>query len=218
MRNARCFCGWARSEAWAYLDTLARASGIPRSALKPKLEALEHEGLVASIEAPAGPRYRLTEDGRRLRVDEALLHGHHDDAHRQAKSGSSAMTRVAINGFGRIGRNFLRAYLERRPDYEVVALNDLGDVEDDGAPARVRFAPRPAARRGVGRRGDDSASANGLRRLLDSRAREAPLAGAWGSTWSSSRPDASRSVRRHRRISTPARARSSSRQLRTTPT
>jgi glyceraldehyde 3-phosphate dehydrogenase len=38
------------------------------------------------------------------------------------------MTRVAINGFGRIGRNFLRAYLERRFDYEVVAFNDLGDV------------------------------------------------------------------------------------------
>jgi glyceraldehyde 3-phosphate dehydrogenase len=37
--------------------------------------------------------------------------------------------RVAINGFGRIGRNFLRAYLERRPDYEVVAVNDLGDVK-----------------------------------------------------------------------------------------
>jgi glyceraldehyde 3-phosphate dehydrogenase len=39
------------------------------------------------------------------------------------------MTRVAINGFGRIGRNFLRAYLERRPDYEVVAVNDIGDVK-----------------------------------------------------------------------------------------
>ena len=39
------------------------------------------------------------------------------------------MTRVAINGFGRIGRNFLRAYLERRPDFEVVAINDLGDIE-----------------------------------------------------------------------------------------
>jgi glyceraldehyde 3-phosphate dehydrogenase len=38
------------------------------------------------------------------------------------------MARVAINGFGRIGRNFLRASLERRPDYEVVAVNDLGDV------------------------------------------------------------------------------------------
>ena len=39
------------------------------------------------------------------------------------------MTRVAINGFGRIGRNFLRAYLEREPRYEIVAINDLGDVE-----------------------------------------------------------------------------------------
>jgi glyceraldehyde 3-phosphate dehydrogenase len=39
------------------------------------------------------------------------------------------MTRVAINGFGRIGRNFLRASLERSPDYEVVAVNDLGDAE-----------------------------------------------------------------------------------------
>ena len=40
----------------------------------------------------------------------------------------AVMTRVAINGFGRIGRNFLRAYLERRPDYEIVAVNDLGDL------------------------------------------------------------------------------------------
>ena len=39
------------------------------------------------------------------------------------------MTLVAINGFGRIGRNFLRAYLERRPGYEVVTVNDLGDVK-----------------------------------------------------------------------------------------
>ena len=38
----------------------------------------------------------------------------------------SAKTRVAINGFGRIGRNFLRAYLDRCPDYEVVAFNDIG--------------------------------------------------------------------------------------------
>jgi glyceraldehyde 3-phosphate dehydrogenase len=37
------------------------------------------------------------------------------------------MKRVAINGFGRIGRNFLRASLERTPGYEVVAVNDLGD-------------------------------------------------------------------------------------------
>jgi glyceraldehyde 3-phosphate dehydrogenase len=37
------------------------------------------------------------------------------------------MTRVAINGFGRIGRNFLRASLEREPSFEIVAINDLGD-------------------------------------------------------------------------------------------
>jgi glyceraldehyde 3-phosphate dehydrogenase len=37
---------------------------------------------------------------------------------------------VAINGFGRIGRNILRAIIESgRNDIEVVALNDLGPVE-----------------------------------------------------------------------------------------
>ncbi len=35
------------------------------------------------------------------------------------------MTRIAINGFGRIGRNVLRAMLERGSDLEVVAVNDL---------------------------------------------------------------------------------------------
>ena len=38
--------------------------------------------------------------------------------------------RVAINGFGRIGRNVLRAiYESHRSDIEVVAINDLGPVE-----------------------------------------------------------------------------------------
>lgn len=37
--------------------------------------------------------------------------------------------RVAINGFGRIGRLFFRATFGR-PDMEIVALNDLGDVEN----------------------------------------------------------------------------------------
>ena len=38
--------------------------------------------------------------------------------------------RVAINGFGRIGRNILRAiYESKRTDIEVVAINDLGPVE-----------------------------------------------------------------------------------------
>ena len=33
--------------------------------------------------------------------------------------------RVGINGFGRIGRQSLKAILERAPDVEVVAVNDL---------------------------------------------------------------------------------------------
>src|SRR5436190_2366701 len=38
--------------------------------------------------------------------------------------------RVAINGFGRIGRNVLRAIVESgRKDIQVVAINDLGPVE-----------------------------------------------------------------------------------------
>ncbi|MBC57543.1 MAG: erythrose-4-phosphate dehydrogenase, partial [Confluentimicrobium sp.] len=38
--------------------------------------------------------------------------------------------KVAINGFGRIGRNVLRGIVESgRTDIEVVAINDLGPVE-----------------------------------------------------------------------------------------
>ena len=44
------------------------------------------------------------------------------------------MFRVAINGFGRIGRNILRAYYERLNSgeslpYKIIAVNDLGDAE-----------------------------------------------------------------------------------------
>ena len=40
------------------------------------------------------------------------------------------VTRVAINGFGRIGRNILRAYFEghHSDNMEIVAINDLGDA------------------------------------------------------------------------------------------
>jgi glyceraldehyde 3-phosphate dehydrogenase len=38
-------------------------------------------------------------------------------------------TRVGINGFGRIGRNFLRAHMQREGDFEIVAVNDIGDTQ-----------------------------------------------------------------------------------------
>ncbi len=37
--------------------------------------------------------------------------------------------RVGINGFGRIGRSFLRAQAEMGADLEIVAVNDLGDIK-----------------------------------------------------------------------------------------
>ncbi len=44
--------------------------------------------------------------------------------------GDTMAIKVAINGFGRIGRNVLRAIIESgRTDIEVVAINDLGPVE-----------------------------------------------------------------------------------------
>ena len=39
-------------------------------------------------------------------------------------------TKIAINGFGRIGRNILRAFTENpRNDLEIIAINDLGPVQ-----------------------------------------------------------------------------------------
>lgn len=39
------------------------------------------------------------------------------------------MTKVAINGFGRIGRTFFKMAIDN-PDFEVVAINDLGNLEN----------------------------------------------------------------------------------------
>ncbi|WP_305785361.1 type I glyceraldehyde-3-phosphate dehydrogenase [Symbioplanes lichenis] len=38
------------------------------------------------------------------------------------------MTRIAVNGFGRIGRNVLRALLDRDSKLDLVAVNDLMDI------------------------------------------------------------------------------------------
>src|SRR5260370_23064130 len=45
-----------------------------------------------------------------------------------ASFSGGTMVRVGVNGFGRIGRNVLRAALERNLDIEFVAVNDLTDA------------------------------------------------------------------------------------------
>src|SRR5579875_1403809 len=50
--------------------------------------------------------------------------------------------RVAINGFGRIGRNILRAIVETgRKDIDVVAVNDLGPVAPNAHLLRYDSVP-----------------------------------------------------------------------------
>lgn len=65
--------------------------------------------------------------------------------------------RVGIGGFGRVGRAFLRATLQR-DDLQIVAVNDVTDATP-GAPAGVRLHLRQAERRrqrADGRRGATS--------------------------------------------------------------
>ncbi|WP_309475144.1 glyceraldehyde 3-phosphate dehydrogenase N-terminal domain-containing protein [Rhizobium favelukesii] len=38
-------------------------------------------------------------------------------------------TRVAINGFGRIGRTILRILLEKRQDFELILINDVAPLD-----------------------------------------------------------------------------------------
>ncbi len=62
--------------------------------------------------------------------------------------------KVAINGFGRIGRNVLRAIIESgRTDIEVVAINDLGPVETNAHLLRFDSRARPLPGRGDDRPG-----------------------------------------------------------------
>ena len=43
--------------------------------------------------------------------------------------GGIVTIRVGINGFGRIGRNFFRAFVDMGKDIEIVAVNDITDVK-----------------------------------------------------------------------------------------
>ncbi len=61
-----------------------------------------------------------------FRVDRGQRRRHRQRCHRQGKE----MTiKIAINGYGRIGRNILRAHYEggKKHDVQIVAINDLGD-------------------------------------------------------------------------------------------
>jgi hypothetical protein len=101
--------------------------------------------------------------------------------------------KVAINGYGRIGRNILRAYYERgtKRDIQIVAINDLGDAKTNAhlTAATTRRMARSAARSTVGRRldGGQRRPHPGAREPIRRAGRGASSA----STWCSSAPASS---------------------------
>ena len=62
--------------------------------------------------------------------------------------------RIGINGFGRIGRSYLRAALRSGADVEVVAVNDVADAATLGLAPGVGLPRRPPGRRAGRRRRD----------------------------------------------------------------
>ena len=91
-------------------------------------------------EASRAPSRRPTS---RTRITE-----HHRAPTRRPRSRRTrTMTvRVGINGFGRIGRQSLKALIERTPDVEVVAVNDLVDTSHERAPVQARLDLRRLSR------------------------------------------------------------------------
>jgi glyceraldehyde 3-phosphate dehydrogenase len=108
--------------------------------------------------------------------------------------------RVAINGFGRIGRNILRAIAEAdRKDIEVVALNDLGPVETNAHLLRYdsvhgRFPGEVTVK------GDTISVGNGAIKVTAERDPSNCRGRTWASISRSSAPVCSRRKTRPRRI------------------
>ena len=105
----------------------------------------------------------------------------HANAGRDTNKETGMSVRV-INGFGRIGRDILRAIVEaERHDIEVVAVNDLATVETNAHLLRYDFGARPHPRssrmaivRGRSRRVGRSASSRPIRLGAEAQA-SAPL-------------------------------------------
>ena len=119
-------------------------------------------------------------------------------------------TRVGINGFGRIGRQSLKAIIERAPDVEVVAVNDLVDAEMNALlfkhDSTYGAYPGDVARRRLARSSSTAARSRSSPRRTRPTCRGATSA----STSCSSRPASSPTPRRPGPTSRPAPRRSSS--------
>ena len=175
-RRSRRASGW-RPTASAAPSSRCRASSCSTGRTRPTAPRCWAPALRIAIEAaaPYGWARYVGERGRRGRHDGLWRLGagteavralrHHGGAGGRAGatsaqrlasqpiSGRSVVSvRIAINGFGRIGRNVLRAVVEAgRSDVSVVAINDLAPAADQRASAPLRFRAWPLPGRGPAR-------------------------------------------------------------------
>ena len=119
-------------------------------------------------------------------------------------------TRVGINGFGRIGRQSLKALIERAPDVEVVAVNDLVDAEMNALLFKHDSTYGAYPGDGRGRRLARSSSTAARSRSSPRRTRRTCRGATWASTSCSRSRASSPTPRRPRPTSPPAPRRSSS--------
>ena len=105
--------------------------------------------------------------------------------------------RVGVNGFGRIGRNFLRAVLAQGADVEVVAVNDITSIETD---AHLLRYDSTQGRLGVDVEvdGDQLVVGGGGSPSSPSGSPRRSPGGTWGSRWWWSQPATSTAGTRRR--------------------
>jgi glyceraldehyde 3-phosphate dehydrogenase len=99
--------------------------------------------------------------------------------------------KVAINGYGRIGRNVLRAFYEggKKQDIQIVAINDLGDA-NERPPDPLRHRPRQVP--GTVTVDGDNMIVNGdVIRVFASATRLKFHGASWAWTWCWSAPASS---------------------------
>ena len=164
----------------AYQDEVLGAR--PASALRPRSSSAGGNGLdptaISSACADLGlllrPRSFISISESRWRpsrLPPSMSLANHN------KRGEMSNKRVAINGFGRIGRLTLRAFLESgRKDLDFVAINDLGSAEMNAHLLGLRQRAWPLPRQDHRRQRPSQGRRPRMRRDVGSEPREASLA------------------------------------------
>ena len=107
------------------LSTLYSRYMPPKNSPEPESSCAEIGPGRATIRPQAQDRpARSGRRGRRASIKSPGLR-----AYDPARIGAFVAIKVGINGFGRIGRNIMRAALEKKADIDFVAVNDLTDAK-----------------------------------------------------------------------------------------